>query len=190
MSDSTQTARQPTAIEILETSRPPRQSRVALGVTSSAEPSALSGCARRRCAPTREEVAAPCARPTVRQADPLRSPSCAPVPCEGTCGGISYGGPGTWLTAFGCNAGTPLTASRISTAVAELETQFHPHDEHARGPSGQDGASRGRPDVPVGLAARRLGLSRRQLEWLVLRYRARGAAGLVSASAADRATIS
>ena len=35
--------------------------------------------------------------------------------------------------------------------------------------------------LPPGLAAQRLGLSRRQLERLVLRYRARGAAGLVSA---------
>ncbi len=33
----------------------------------------------------------------------------------------------------------------------------------------------------VGLAPRRLGLSRRQLERLVLRYKARGASGLVSA---------
>ena len=34
--------------------------------------------------------------------------------------------------------------------------------------------------LPVGLAAHRLGLSRRQLERLILKYRAHGAAGLVS----------
>jgi hypothetical protein len=35
--------------------------------------------------------------------------------------------------------------------------------------------------LPVGLAAKRLGLSRRQLERLILKYKARGSAGLVSA---------
>ena len=35
--------------------------------------------------------------------------------------------------------------------------------------------------LPVGLAAKRLGLSRRQLERLILKYTAEGAAGLVSA---------
>ena len=35
--------------------------------------------------------------------------------------------------------------------------------------------------LPVGLAAKRLGLSRRQLERLLLKYKAHGAAGLVSA---------
>ena len=35
--------------------------------------------------------------------------------------------------------------------------------------------------LPVGLAAQRLGLSRRQLERLLLKYKAQGAAGLVSA---------
>jgi hypothetical protein len=35
--------------------------------------------------------------------------------------------------------------------------------------------------LPVGLAAQRLGLSRRQLERLLIRYRARGAPGLVCA---------
>ena len=35
--------------------------------------------------------------------------------------------------------------------------------------------------LPAGVAARRLGLSRRQLERLVLRYKAQGASGLVSA---------
>ena len=35
--------------------------------------------------------------------------------------------------------------------------------------------------LPVGLAAKRLGLSRRQLERLLLKYKAQGAAGLVSA---------
>ena len=34
--------------------------------------------------------------------------------------------------------------------------------------------------LPVGLAAQRLGLSRRQLERLVLKYKGHGAAGLVS----------
>jgi hypothetical protein len=44
--------------------------------------------------------------------------------------------------------------------------------------------------VPVGLAAQRLGLSRRQLERLVLKYKAQGTAGLVSAKRVARATIS
>src|SRR5450755_3166335 len=35
--------------------------------------------------------------------------------------------------------------------------------------------------LPAGLAAQRLGLSRRQLERLVLKYKAQGTAGLVSA---------
>ena len=42
--------------------------------------------------------------------------------------------------------------------------------------------------LPVGLAAKRLGLSRRQLERLLLKYKAQGAAGLVSADLFPRAS--
>ena len=79
---------------VFEPSRPPRQS-LALGVTSSAEPPALERCARLRCAATREEVAAPCARPTHRA-----PPSCAPVLREGDLWGD--------LNTVGREAGSPL----------------------------------------------------------------------------------
>ena len=54
------------------------------------------------------------------------------------------------------------------------------HDEHARGDRLKTVQAVVDRMLRVGQAAQRLGISRRQLERLVLRYKAEGAAGLVS----------